>query len=72
MGKPLIAVIPKPKVSGRVTLGPVPGTPEFDFEQRCKRAGLRYVRWNDPDRSLLETRLTAIEAQLADTQRSGE
>jgi hypothetical protein len=61
--------LPKPKVSGRVTLGPVPGTPEFDFEQRCRRAGLRYVPPQDAARASLELALIDVPP---DTQPSGK
>jgi hypothetical protein len=30
------------KVSGYITLGPKPGTPEFEEEQRCKAEGRPY------------------------------
>ena len=58
--------LPHPEVSGKVSLGPVPGTPEFDFEQRCKAAGLRYVPPGDPLRCALEDQLPP-----PDTQRTG-
>lgn len=32
----------KVEIRGRVTLGPVPGTPEFEEEQRCKALGIEY------------------------------
>jgi hypothetical protein len=37
-----ISIPIKVKVHGKITLGPVPGTPEFAEEQRCKTLGVEY------------------------------
>lgn len=68
-GRTLVATIPHPKVRGRVSLGPVPGTPEFAFEQRCKAAGVSYVAPDSPHRAAIEA---AVNEYPPDTQRAGE
>lgn len=62
------------QMSGRVTLGPVPGTPEFDFEQRCKAQGVRYVPPGDPLRAAVAAAVdaaAAVDEPPPDTQPSG-